>query len=941
MLETCWTLLQIAPTHDEDDIRRAYARRLRHFRPDEDPQGFQRLVGARDAALAWANAQTANQILLHTINDQDGLREEIDASDINLIDATRAPLGSPAENENARPPANSTPPANSNESGPSRKLSIDPAHQPETIGREHDELVFDRLNDIIAQGKQRSWSVDPAAQEIQPWVALFDLAAANLSLLHHEAFLEAVGQYVASMLPGSALQSHDTVHEFAQGHSFAAVVETVEEQCRFAERPAKLVHLCGQQAAMLYFSWLAHAQVARGILQRRAAGRVAYFDEKTGLPNFPNEDRTVALQTVQRAKFFNEAVEHKRWPSRFDWKSLIVPTTRSASAGLFWQSGILFALMSLIAAGSFLPISNIVPWIGLASIVVLLVTRIILAFHIDRLAILAAVQRVIDADRRGLWNKVPRSDYLRNRWRDFEKLINTAEVIFSVMMVIAVLTMLSPLRQTKIDPAKPVEAVVSEVISSSLEAMANDDQLPDSQLVDLMKFVISSEQAGFRGSGKDADLLVRDLPNLQWLNELHDRANQLLGGSWFRRSDGLSMRQFMAMPAAEREKKLHRLAEAYRSGSPQQRMQIERSLVSWAPVLQGASDPQTISAIWAAIPPQTIGPNLDAFPEAFRRLLLDGFLRIAAFDSKANDVQLMVQFNWLLTAPDEVLRYIGPTTPPDPYLSSLKGGHGDQNGNATNGLPAISMDPSAEEGTAAARYLRQNPGHPSATASRLNQPASTEASIARLGYFNIIRTCLDLTKAKDRMHMRSFIAHSIADPLPADISTNADLWRTFGQRALAEPMCSRKVLANGMGGKETDDLFKAPREQLSELVNADLSLSERDFIEDFLEFMPEDKSVFAYTGARLASLAHGLLGKWYFRNKDYYSAVLEFDQALGGYAQCSEFRMRRGQALEALGDHKRGRADLQLIAQPSTTWCSADPKTAQEFQLAIKAQLAK
>ena len=49
-----WALLGIAPTADAAAIRRAYARKLKLTRPDEDPEGFQRLVQARDAALKEA-----------------------------------------------------------------------------------------------------------------------------------------------------------------------------------------------------------------------------------------------------------------------------------------------------------------------------------------------------------------------------------------------------------------------------------------------------------------------------------------------------------------------------------------------------------------------------------------------------------------------------------------------------------------------------------------------------------------------------------------------------------------------------------------------------------------------------------------------------------------------------------------------------------------------
>jgi len=46
-----WDILGIEPTRDELAIRRAYARMLRKFRPDEDPEGFARLVAAREHAL--------------------------------------------------------------------------------------------------------------------------------------------------------------------------------------------------------------------------------------------------------------------------------------------------------------------------------------------------------------------------------------------------------------------------------------------------------------------------------------------------------------------------------------------------------------------------------------------------------------------------------------------------------------------------------------------------------------------------------------------------------------------------------------------------------------------------------------------------------------------------------------------------------------------------
>jgi hypothetical protein len=54
--KSAWSVLGIAPTADSAAIRRAYARKLKLTRPDEDPEGFQRLLRARDAALGEAAA---------------------------------------------------------------------------------------------------------------------------------------------------------------------------------------------------------------------------------------------------------------------------------------------------------------------------------------------------------------------------------------------------------------------------------------------------------------------------------------------------------------------------------------------------------------------------------------------------------------------------------------------------------------------------------------------------------------------------------------------------------------------------------------------------------------------------------------------------------------------------------------------------------------------
>ena len=50
----CWHILQILPTDDERAIRRAYAKLLKHTRPDEDAAAYQALREAFDQAIALA-----------------------------------------------------------------------------------------------------------------------------------------------------------------------------------------------------------------------------------------------------------------------------------------------------------------------------------------------------------------------------------------------------------------------------------------------------------------------------------------------------------------------------------------------------------------------------------------------------------------------------------------------------------------------------------------------------------------------------------------------------------------------------------------------------------------------------------------------------------------------------------------------------------------------
>lgn len=68
-MHPCWNTLGIAPTPDEREIKRAYAKLLKHIRPEEQPQEFQHLREAFDQAL-WESEALRNAPLAPVADDR-------------------------------------------------------------------------------------------------------------------------------------------------------------------------------------------------------------------------------------------------------------------------------------------------------------------------------------------------------------------------------------------------------------------------------------------------------------------------------------------------------------------------------------------------------------------------------------------------------------------------------------------------------------------------------------------------------------------------------------------------------------------------------------------------------------------------------------------------------------------------------------------------------
>ena len=311
-----WDTLGVAPTTDARAILRAYAEKLRITRPEDDPAGFQRLVEAREFALAWRppSAPSADDDEADALAPDPPLEPNCDASteEASLDLSARPP-------PRWRAPASTPSPPDRRENPPPRWRA--PLAAP--VGLERNEtppLAKAReapgddghLATLRAQLADLATASDATFCDLAVWRAVLELADA-LSLAERETARGELATLLAERLP-------EPVREAPRlDPGLLALVDRLDQDFDLVSvaNDAKRLPELSQRARLA--DWLAACANDRAMAKRRAGGRVAYR-LANGLPLIPPEDRQPALARADLIKIYEARARGRKLSLRLAWR---------------------------------------------------------------------------------------------------------------------------------------------------------------------------------------------------------------------------------------------------------------------------------------------------------------------------------------------------------------------------------------------------------------------------------------------------------------------------------------------------------------------------------------------------------------------------------------------------------------------------------------------